>query len=38
MVAREAVTLPSVPVTVTLCVLDGDLCDSEQTSFFGPAR
>jgi cytochrome c oxidase accessory protein FixG len=37
-VAREAITLPSVPVTVTLCEVDGKHCGSEQTSFFGPAR
>jgi len=37
-VAREAITLPSVPVTVTLCEVDGKHCGSERTSFFGPAR
>lgn len=36
--AREAVTLPAVPVTVSLCEVASGRCDSEETSFFGPGR
>jgi cytochrome c oxidase accessory protein FixG len=37
-VAREAVALPSTPVTVELCAVATGRCESEQTSFFGPVR
>jgi cytochrome c oxidase accessory protein FixG len=33
---REAVSLPSVPVTIELCETAGRHCDSEETTFFGP--
>lgn len=35
-VAREAVSLPSVPVTIELCEVDTDFCGAEETTFFGP--
>ena len=35
-VAREAVSLPSVPVTVELCETDTGYCGTEETTFFGP--
>lgn len=38
LVARDAVSLPSVPVTIELCEVGGGHCDSEETSFFGPGR
>jgi hypothetical protein len=37
-VAREAVALPSTPVTVELCERLSGRCVSEQTTFFGPTR
>ncbi|MEM8768488.1 MAG: cytochrome c oxidase accessory protein CcoG [Pseudomonadota bacterium] len=35
---REAVALPTVPVTVRLCEVDSGHCDEEQTTFFGPVQ
>ena len=37
-VAREAVSLPSTPVTVELCEQATGRCVAEQTTFFGPTR
>ncbi len=37
-VAREAVSLPSVPVTVELCETGTSYCDTEETTFFGPMQ
>jgi cytochrome c oxidase accessory protein FixG len=38
MAAREAVTLPSVPLTIELCEVNANRCVSEQSTFFGPRR
>jgi polyferredoxin len=35
---REAVSLPSTPISIELCEIGGTHCDSEVTTFFGPLR